>query len=1078
MKTFKSFGSLDCEEYDELESVIDWLLDVINFNLFVNCVSNDNLADWDETQNVILPHHLFTNKPRDFWLGIYTILAAMTKRCIQTSLLTSDLSHKELLELVLALLCNDPDKEYNISNFCSHLESNKCTNTVFWPVLQCFVLLVDKLGSRFWMITRASPNSVLKLLKSNPYYQLQLKICYNQAARLDASCDNDFTFSQLVYDDCLNKADKSLEPLQEPYHGFSLSWAVPFIKSLFDFGDYESSTIVELLGFICHIHSVSLHGDTNVSSTDLYQTVLPIEVVAERVDSLFLPQETLKCISQSVDVLFSQKVYSVLLQCKQAVFCMINVLCSHVLSRRKKPQQKSNQIKQYLSQTARTYTSLVMYCSTEKTASKLWYLVNQIKSLSPFLSIISSQADSAHNHTDLLQPDELSETLVKMIADKESNQEIAGPFLYPPSFSPMKKGTSTMSMIKQESMGEETNKDPPYTTIIKQEPLLDQDLCHQESSSNSEDSFIVEQQLASTDISTNSDTSNGPNQKQISLKLKKLPITVFKSDKGNLQYEFKGYSSNSATESSEVTYKAYSESCEPTKSQIESDTDSCSTNSDDDDDELPSYLYKRFTNVSTSSTVTIESECNKQLNVQKTVPKEEIKVLVKDTQVLSQRAQIKRSDDNINSRTESIICSTKNVDVFGPHSKCYTPTQSSSKCLLQDCVIEKKTEGCLKHDTKTTSADQEWTNDNELNSDCAGVSKSSTIIDMVLPECDPHLSKASTVEDSAFDDQCTSKLRTLTKEQKSVGSEVGSLECIYLDSDDEDVFSAADQHTYEHPVDNQHMCEHAVDNQHACKLASLAEEQHSLNSKISIGTGVVEDVNVELMQYENTQTAKSYEADDNFVVAPNKHCNLKFKSKAVVLETDIESSGEISDQNSCKANPSSIPDFQKPAATSTQQMISDKVQPAVAGRAPFSKSRMASLHENTPNAQSTRVQTGKAKDNVTSKDLHKKAPKPLAMDQSSAITTKVVVKVDLSRNRSKEEFLMEVLSWDPTAFYHSKEKVNSTINEGPYSLPNIEKVPVTFESSDQYIEVFKPLLQLETWDMVSLCSRNYDIRTV
>ena len=111
LKTFKSFGSVDCDEYAELESVIDWLLDVINFNLFVNAIDIDNSANWDDTQKVVLPHHLFTSKPGEFWLRC-TILTAMTKSCIQTCLLPSDLSHKELLESVLAHLDKDSDKEY------------------------------------------------------------------------------------------------------------------------------------------------------------------------------------------------------------------------------------------------------------------------------------------------------------------------------------------------------------------------------------------------------------------------------------------------------------------------------------------------------------------------------------------------------------------------------------------------------------------------------------------------------------------------------------------------------------------------------------------------------------------------------------------------------------------------------------------------------------------------------------------------------------------------------------------------------------------------------------------------------
>ena len=240
-------------------------------------------------------------------------------------------------------------------------------------------------------------------------------------------------------------------------------------------------------------------------------------MVAGRVENLFLPQESLKCISQSVDVLFSQKVYSVLLRCKQAIFCMITVLCSYVLSR---DRLVLSQNKQHLSQTARTYTSLVMYCSNEKTASKLCYLVKQISSLSLFLSVVSNQVGNSYGHNDLLQPDELCKTLQKLIADKQDNQDIAGPFLYPHSFnsSTLKRRTSSTEIkIKQESFEEETKS---LCTTEESKPVVDHHLYHQESSSHCRSS-------TSTEKTADSDSaSGGLNLKQVSLRIPKLPITV------------------------------------------------------------------------------------------------------------------------------------------------------------------------------------------------------------------------------------------------------------------------------------------------------------------------------------------------------------------------------------------------------------------------------------------------------------------------------------------------------------------------------------------------------------------------
>jgi len=1056
LKTFKSMGSVDCDEYDELENVIDWLLDVINFNLFVNHNDSDSLSNWDDTQNVILPQYLFTNKPRDFWLGICTILTAMTKGCIQTRLLTSHLNHKELVESVLVLLDKDPDKEYSISNFQNQPEFYKCKNTVFWPVLQCFVLLLDKLGSRFWMITTTTPNSILKLIKFNPYYQLQLEICYKQAAQLDLAINNEynFSFSQLVYDDSLDKIPKPMEPLQERYHGFSLSWVVPFIKSLIDFGDYESSTIVELLDFVCHIHSMSLHGDTNVSSTDLFQTVLPIETVAERVESLFLSQESLKCISLSVDVLFSQKVYSVLLQCKQAIFCMIAVLCSHVLSKGKNLQPSLNQSKQHMSQTARTYTSLVMYCSTEKTAGKLWHLVEQISSLS-HLSVISSQVGGSHSCTDLLQqPDDLCEILLKMIADKQNDQDIVGPFSYPSSadHSALKKNTGDVIVVKQEPIEETKCK----SAEMKQESLLDHNPYHLESPLFNKDLVNAKQQCTvSTKKTTVGSIFSELNHQQVSLKLNKLPIMVLKSDKGILHYQYNS-SNNNIVESSEST-------CEtlmmPSMSQLESDTDPCSLSSDDDDDDddddLPRYLSfskkeRKFTDISTSSTVTIENEFNEQLVVQKTT------VIgarsVTNVHVLSPSVPLKKSDGNIKSQIENVIPSVKNAaDLASPHSECSSPKQSSEEYLLtkaKDSSTKLQIGNDVKLDRDTfLSVDQEWCDNTEQNSICVSVNRSSSIIDQVLLDYDPHLSKNSITEESAINGQCASKLdNTLTEQQESINPELGSVNNEFCLNSGDEVF------------------------QHTDRLSSIDKHQSK-----NLDEDFIEDVNDDPIGYEKQQSTKGYQsfADSNFVVIPNKHSDLKFKPKVTEARTDVENNDETVNQvdsmNNCGAELSHLPHFQQPNTMSKQQMLSDKIQPAVAGRAPFSRSRMPSLHIPSALNSITKVQTSKAKGNVTGKDLYKKTLEQVG--QTSAVTTeisKVAVKVDLSKVHSKEEFLMDVLSWNPATFYQGKESDKSVGNGGPNSLPSIAKVPLTFDSSDQYVEVFKPLLLLETWDTVSL----------
>ena len=143
-----------------------------------------------------------------------------------------------------------------------------------------------------------------------------------------------------------------------------------------------------------------------------------------------------------------------------------------------------------------------------------------------------------------------------------------------------------------------------------------------------------------------------------------------------------------------------------------------------------------------------------------------------------------------------------------------------------------------------------------------------------------------------------------------------------------------------------------------------------------------------------------------------------------------------------------------------------KLQPAVVGRAPFSKSRMASLQ--APETHKLVSRETITKGNVMGNDrgTQKKVANSKNTCSASVMTgaPKVVVAVELSKSHDKEEFLMEVLHWSPVSFFQNC----GNASEGPHCTPTIQDVPLTFKSSDQYVEVFKSLLLLETWDTVSM----------
>lgn len=1077
------FGSICSDEYEDLEDVIDWLLGVVTFNLFVNQVDVDESTMWDETQNVVLPRYLFRPQPRAFWLAICSILKLMTKDCIQTQFLTTDLKHKELVESVLVLLDKESDSDPAIHTNSKPLN---CKDTVFWPALQCFVLLLEKLGSRFWMFTRTAPNTILKLIKSNPYYQEQLEICYSEAARFEIpNIEDGFTFSQLVFDND-TFAQSSMQPPKQRYHGFSLSWIVPFIKSLIDYGDFELPTIVELLTFVCHIHNVSLHGDVDISSTDMFQNVLPIDSIIERIEKLFLPQESLSSISQSVGILFSRKIYSALLDCKQTVFYMVTALCSHLLS---KSNQLQSRHKPYLSQTARTYISLVMYCSTEKTACDLWYLLKMVSPLSPFLSVVSNEKSSATtiNFSLLSRPADLSEVLLKMITDKLKEQDdLSGPFLYPPSSTEGSKwfGSCSAVIVKQEPVLDEPCKSSGTdSTEVEQKPLVDQ--CTLENHSSSAE---LESLMGNTTRKQNA----GVKIKPFALQLEKLPVQRRHSD---------GYPVvvNKSIDSEPDTIKCTVK--ENFKLDLQSDTESCSA--DDEDDDLPnffSFSNRRRKHVGTATSDDESCEENNVFSVQK-------------------HAQKVASDNNGNIKKQISGSSTITLD----DENC--EGSSISRCGDVFIADFQDKESCMQRHASTTSTitlgDEQHEGGGQMHVPDLSVSSLDDETSVMQQQISVPTVRGKASENSnksnvqkicdAASDVSPLKKKIRVEHEKTFDNAIGTAFVDMTANDSSSISSLNVKQTKECIGNSASLIDLVLSNttcqyqptQMTDSRITIHSAQSNVNANpvsksfslpISNVSIKIEDakttdkvVEEDASTFGSNRGLNQKEADMNlsdgdsdcFVVTPIKHENLKFEQKVSVdttgalADADDASHGDAELIRSVECIDqdlqSNVQEFQPPPMQPFPRKTSlpdGKLQPAVVGRAPFSKSRMASLQ--TPETHKIISRETITKGNVMGNDrgTQKKVANSKSTCSASIMTgtPKVVVAVELSKSHDKEEFLMEVLHWSPVSFFQNC----GNASEGPHCTPTIQDVPLTFKSSDQYVEVFKSLLLLETWDTVSV----------
>ena len=105
VRSVRSLGLLNPDDYDLLMEVIRWMIAVVEFNLFelleiVQPENNDAALPFEA-----LPSHLFIPLTRSkYWLGLFVLVRQMDVSTVQTCFMTSDdeRGHIEFLEIIVA----------------------------------------------------------------------------------------------------------------------------------------------------------------------------------------------------------------------------------------------------------------------------------------------------------------------------------------------------------------------------------------------------------------------------------------------------------------------------------------------------------------------------------------------------------------------------------------------------------------------------------------------------------------------------------------------------------------------------------------------------------------------------------------------------------------------------------------------------------------------------------------------------------------------------------------------------------------------------------------------------------------
>ncbi|XP_054582888.1 probable helicase senataxin isoform X2 [Eptesicus fuscus] len=265
--TAKGLGKVDRDDYYDLQEVLTCLFKVIELGLLEN-TDIYTTSVLEKGKLIILPPHMYdTSNYKNYWLGICMLLTILEEQAMDSLLLGSD-KQNDFMQSILHTMKKQTEDD---------------SEDPFWPALHCFMVILDRLGSKVWG-QLIDPIEAFQTIIDNASYNREIQNIRNSSVRAKSepeSCLDDMvTCSQIVYnfnpektkkdsgwrsaicpDYCPNMYEE-METLASVLqsdigqdmrlHNSTFLWFIPFVQSLMDLNDLGMAYIVEV---IHHLYS-------------------------------------------------------------------------------------------------------------------------------------------------------------------------------------------------------------------------------------------------------------------------------------------------------------------------------------------------------------------------------------------------------------------------------------------------------------------------------------------------------------------------------------------------------------------------------------------------------------------------------------------------------------------------------------------------------------------------------------------------------------------------------------------------------------------------------------------------------
>ncbi|XP_043422159.1 probable helicase senataxin isoform X2 [Prionailurus bengalensis] len=265
--TARNLGKVDRDDYYDLQEVLTCLFKVIELGLLEDPdIYTSSVLE--KGKLILLPSHMYdTTNYKNYWLGICMLLTILEEQAMDSLLLGSD-KQNDFMQSILHTMERQADDD---------------SVDPFWPALHCFMVILDRLGSKVWG-QRIDPIEAFQTIINNMSYNREIQNIRSSSVRTksepESYLDDTVTCSQIVYnynpektkkdsgwrsaicpDYCPNMYEE-METLASVLqsdigqdmrvHNSTFLWFIPFVQSLMDLKDLGVAYIVEV---IHHLHS-------------------------------------------------------------------------------------------------------------------------------------------------------------------------------------------------------------------------------------------------------------------------------------------------------------------------------------------------------------------------------------------------------------------------------------------------------------------------------------------------------------------------------------------------------------------------------------------------------------------------------------------------------------------------------------------------------------------------------------------------------------------------------------------------------------------------------------------------------